>query len=197
MEQEQWQQGIQDYTLALEMLRPAGDSRTLAEAEYDLALVLEFNGELKEAMERVLEAERIITVLNQPIGSGKGKERVTDDVAEGGEFTEILQDFKVKKAELEEKIREPLIGGVEDVVDAMGRIVNRGGKRDAPCDVSGLVRKKVKVDEVKSADYVSAVEEVKVVEAVKSVEETKEVEVAKSVEETKEVVVEEVKPVVA
>jgi hypothetical protein len=189
MEQEQWPQGIQDYNLALEMLRPAGDSRTLAEAEYSLALVLEFDGDVHGAMEHVIEAERILTALSGPAVSSKGKEKVTDEAIVDGELAEILADIKVKKSELEEKIREPLVGGVEDVVDALGRIVNRGSgeggsKREAPADVSGLVRKKVKVDE-------EVVEEVKSVDEVKTLEEV----VVENKEVVKDAVTEEVKVV--
>jgi hypothetical protein len=146
-EQEQWPQGIQDYTTALDFLRPAGDSRMLAEAEYSLALVLEFNGDVQGAIDHVTEAQRIVTGLNGPAEeeSSKGKERAVDAVS--GEFVEMLADLAVKMNELMDKLKEPLVGGVEDVVDALGRIVNRGSKREAEevNDVSGLVRKKVKV----------------------------------------------------
>jgi hypothetical protein len=120
-EQEQWPQGIQEYISALDYLRPAGDSHMLAEAEYSLALVLEFNGDVQGAIERIAETQRIVTGLNGPVveESIEGKERAVDAVS--GEFVEMFADLSVKMSELVEKLMK-VVEGVSCVVDSSGRI---------------------------------------------------------------------------
>lgn len=142
MEQEQWPQAISDYSTALSMLTlVTHDARLLAEADYSLALVLEFSGNLLGAKKHILSAhDRIVNSKSDAKGKGRDTGCVDNE-----EINEILQDFRVKISEIQEKIDNP---EQENVTDSMGRVIGSGTsmKRDAVTDVSGLVKKRKKTD---------------------------------------------------